>query len=99
MTFLTGMSALKPKFVFHKNRRDLEIEYSGLIRIADVAPAARKERLTLDHAEGLFETWKLPGQMTGGYPAKPEGKIATNNSIAGDAVVALRGGLTSRRAI
>jgi hypothetical protein len=37
--------------------------------------------------------------LTEGYPAKLEAKIATNNSIADDAVVALRGGLTSRRAI
>ena len=75
MTFLTGMSALKPKFVFHKNRRDLEIEYSGMIRIADVAPVARKERLTLDHAEGLFETWKLPGQMTGAIRQNLKAKL------------------------
>jgi hypothetical protein len=75
----------------------LEFEDSGPIRITDIAPAARKKHLALNHAEGLFDTLKLRGRMTGGRTAK--GKIATNNRIAGDAVGALRGCLTSRRAI
>jgi hypothetical protein len=32
-----------------------------LIRVADVTPPVREERLTLDQAEGLLETWKLSG--------------------------------------
>jgi len=32
-----------------------------LIRTADVTPPAREERLTLDQAEGLLQTWKLRG--------------------------------------
>jgi hypothetical protein len=55
------LSAAKPKFAFHKNRPDLEIEDSGLIRIAAIAPAARKKRVALNHAEGFFEIWKLRG--------------------------------------
>jgi hypothetical protein len=37
----------------------LEIDDSGPIRITDIAPAARKKRLSLNHVEGLFEIWKL----------------------------------------
>lgn len=32
-----------------------------LIRTADVTPLVREERLTLEQAEGLLETWKLRG--------------------------------------
>ncbi len=32
-----------------------------LIRIANVTPPVREERLTLDQAEKLLETWKLRG--------------------------------------
>jgi hypothetical protein len=32
-----------------------------LIRTADVTAPVRKERLTLDQAEGLLEVWKLHG--------------------------------------
>jgi hypothetical protein len=39
----------------------LEIEDSGPIRIAAIAPAARKKRVALNHAEGFFEIWKLRG--------------------------------------
>jgi hypothetical protein len=32
-----------------------------LIRTTDVTPLVREERLTLEQAEGLLETWKLRG--------------------------------------
>jgi len=32
-----------------------------LARTADVAPPVREERLTIDQAEELLETWKLRG--------------------------------------
>jgi len=48
------LNAPKPKFAFHKDRRDLELEDSGPIRIADIAPTARKKRIALNHAEGFF---------------------------------------------
>jgi hypothetical protein len=47
------------------NRLEFAVQKVGdhftLIRIADVTPPVREERLTLDQVEGLLQTWKLRG--------------------------------------
>jgi hypothetical protein len=48
----------------------LELEDSGPIRIADIAPTARKKPIALNHAEGFFLKFGAVGALRGGLSSR-----------------------------